>query len=331
MKNIGTRLHTCLLLAVAMLWAVAVHADDYRLEITALPSVAGSFNTRSATLEAGQTIHLYAYSNSNFSFVQWKDADGNVVSRQMDFTYTMPSHDSRLTAEYAYNPANPANPARNYWNKNLGEVIIDDFTTGSLQNAVKTAIGNSSSSDVSMITVAGIVNGNDLGIINTYSNCQLLDLCRVSGITNVPSYAFDYTKLEAAYLPASVERIGYRAFYQCSQLSSLIVYAMTPPALESDVFTGVPEDLVVYVPAAAIARYQDASVWKGFTILPIQEDIRSLSVSLPEGATPRDYTQMWLELTNVRSGQRMHYVMTDRTQYPFSNIIRNTVWNVVLR
>lgn len=331
MKDIGTRLHTCLLLAVAMLWAAAVHADGYRLEITALPSVAGSFNTRSATLEAGQTIHLYAYSNSNFSFVQWKDADGNVVSRQMDFTYTMPSHDSRLTAEYAYNPANPANPARNYWNKNLGEVIIDDFTTGSLQNAVKTAIGNSSSSDVSMITVAGIVNGNDLGIINTYSNCQLLDLCRVSGITNVPSYAFDYTKLEVAYLPASVERIGYRAFYQCSQLSSLILYAMTPPALESDVFTGVPEDMVVYVPAAAIARYQDASVWKGFTILPIQEDIRSLSVSLPEGATPRDYTQMWLELTNVRSGQRMHYVMTDRTQYTFSNIIRNTVWNVVLR
>ena len=333
MKNIGTRLHTCLLLAVALLWASAVQAqaDGYRLEIAALPSVAGSFNTSSATLEAGQTIHLYAYSNSNFSFVRWKDADGNVVSGQMDFTYTMPSHDSRLIAEYAYNPANPANPARNYWNKNLGEVIVDDFTAGSLQSAVKAAIGSSSSSDVSMITVAGIVNNNDLGIINTYSNCQLLDLCRVSGITGVPSYAFDYTKLESAYLPASVEKIGYRAFYQCSQLSSLIVYAMTPPALESDVFTGVPGDLVVYVPAAAIARYQDASVWKGFTILPIQEDIRSLSVSLPEGVDPKDYSRMWLELTNARSGQRMHYVMTDRQTYTFANIIRNTEWNVVLR
>ena len=243
----------------------------------------------------------------------------------------MPDRDVTLTAEFEYNPANPANPARNYWNKDLGEVIVDEFTTGSLANAVKSVIGDNNTNNVQMITVAGVMNTTDFGIINTYSACTLLDLSRVSGISQVPSYAFDYTNIKSVYLPASIEKIGNRAFYECKQLSSLFVYAMTPPTLESNVFTNVSEDLVVYVPAAAIAQYQEASGWKNFTLLPIQEDIRSISISLPDGSSPQDYAQMWLELTNTKSGQRMHYVMTERQTYTFANIIRNTSWNVTLR
>ena len=312
--------------------AAAVWADGgYQLTVTAKPAMAGSFNTSAAEMVTGETIRLYAYANANWTFVKWTDDKGDVVSRQMDFVYTMPDRNVTLTAEYEYNPANPANPSKNYWNKELGEVIVDDFTAGSLGSAVSSAISGSNSSEVQMITVAGVINNNDFGIINTYSNCTLLDLSRVTGVTQVPSYAFDYTKLESVYLPATIERIGYRAFYNCQQLSSLIVYAMTPPALENQVFTGVPDGLVVYVPAAAIAQYQEADVWKNFTILPIQEDIRSITISLPEGASAADYAKMWLELTNTRSGQRMHYVMTDRRQYTFANIIRNTSWNVMLR
>ena len=70
---------------------------------------------------------------------------------------------------------------------------------------------------------------------------------------------------------------------------------------------------------------------KKFILLPIQEDIRSISISLPDGANAQDYAQMWLELINTKNGQRIHYVMTDRMQYTFPNIIRNTSWNVVLR
>ena len=308
-------------------WAEGGH----QLTVTAKPAMAGSFNTNAAELVAGQSIQLVAYANANFTFLRWMDDKGNVVSQEMNLTYVMPAHDVTLTAEYEYNPANPANPARNYWNKELGEVVVDDFTTGSLQNAVKNVIGDSKAADVTMITVAGVMNSNDFGIINTYSACTLLDLSRVAGITAVPSYAFDYTNLESVYLPATIEKIGYRAFYECKQLSSLIAYAMTPPALENQVFSGVPDGLVVYVPAAAIAQYQDAAGWKDFTLLPIQEDIRSISVSLPQGANAADYAQMWLELTNTKSGQRMHYVMTDRQQYTFANIIRNTSWNVALR
>ncbi|MBP3788609.1 MAG: chitobiase/beta-hexosaminidase C-terminal domain-containing protein [Prevotella sp.] len=332
MRHIESTLWGLLLIAMSMVLPSSVLAEgEHQLTVTAKPTMAGSFNTNAAELVAGQSIQLVAYANANFTFLRWTDDKGNVVSQQMNLTYVMPAHDVTLTAEYEYNPANPINPARNYWNKELGEVIVDDFTTGSLQNAVRSAIGDSKAADVMMITVAGVMNANDFGIINTYSACTLLDLSRGAGVTEVPSYAFDYTNLESVYLPATIEKIGYRAFYECKQLSSLIVYAMMPPALENNVFTNVPDGLVVYVPAAAISQYQNAAGWKDFTLLPIQEDIRSISVSLPEGINAADYARMWLELTNTKSGQRMHYVMTDRQQYTFANIIRNTSWNVTLR
>jgi len=306
-------------------------ATRYTVTVASKPVGGGTFNTTSVTQGEGSSVRLYAYTNTGYRFLHWENELGEVIATAQNFDYIIPHGNSKVFGIFEFDPAPPANPSKNYWNKELGEVIVDDFATGSLGSAVSQVISGSSANDVAIITVAGVMNNNDFGIANNYKNCILLDLCRVTGITAVPSYAFDYTNLESVYLPASIEQIGYRAFYECKQLSSLIVYAMTPPALENDVFTGISEGLVVYVPAAAIAQYQDAKGWKDFTILPIQEDIRSITVLLPEGTNTKDYAQMWLELTNTKSGQKMHYVMTDRMEYNFANIIRNTSWNVTLR
>lgn len=302
----------------------------HQLTIRAVPEDGGSFNLTDRRLAVGSSTSLSAYTSTDFVFKQWLIGD-SVVSESQNMKFVMPDHDVELVGQFEYNPANPANPNSNYWNKETGEVIVDDFTTGSLSRAISTAISGSNSSAVRMITVAGKINSNDFGIVNSYKNCGLLDLSRVTGVSEVPSYAFDYTSLETVYLPATIEKIGSRAFEGCSQLSSLIVYAMTPPALGNYVFQSVPEGLIVYVPAAAIPLYKDEAGWSNFTILPIQEDIRSISVSLPKGVNAADYAQMWLELTNTKNGQRMHYVMTDRTSYTFNNIIRNTSWKVTLR
>ena len=306
-------------------------ATLYTVTVACKPVGSGTFNTTSATVEEGGSIRLYAYTNTGYNFLRWENEAGETISTAQNFYYVIPHGNSKVYGIFEYDPAVPGNPVKNYWNKELGEVIVDDFTAGSLGSAVSAVIDGSNRNDVAMITVAGRMNDKDFGIANNYTNCTLLDLSRVSGITQVPSYAFDYTNLESVYLPATIEKIGYRAFYECKQLSSLTVYAMMPPSLENDVFTNVPDGLVVYVPASAITQYQDAAGWKDFTILPIQEDIRSLSVSLPEGTNASDYAQMWLELTNTKSGQRMHYIMTEREVYSFANIIRNTSWNVTLR
>ena len=306
-------------------------ATKYTVQVKCKPVGGGSFNTSSTTASEGSSVRLYSYTNTGYIFKHWEDSEGKVLSTAQNFYYTIPHGNSVVYGVFEYDPPVPSNPGKNYWNKELGEVIVDDFLAGSLGNAVSTVIGNSSRDDVAMITVAGKMNDNDFGIANNYTNCTLLDLSRVTGITTVPSYAFDYTNLESVYLPASIETIGYKAFYECKQLSSLTVYAMVPPAVENYAFSGIPDGLVVYVPASSISQYQEAGGWKNFTFLPIQEDIRNVTISLPEGTDASVYAQMWLELTNRKSGQRMHFVMTDRSSYTFANIIRNTSWNAVIR
>lgn len=301
----------------------------YNLSLMVEPSGAGSFNMNSGMYMEGTNLELYAYTNGDYTFKELVVGDSVIANNRV--TLSMPSHDLTIKAKYFYNPSNPENPNKNYWDKQTGEVIVDDFTPGYLSSAISSVISGSSSNYVNMITVSGRMNSNDFGIANNYSNCILLDLSRVTGVTEVPSYAFDYTNLETVYLPATIEKIGSRAFAECSKLSSLTIYAMTPPTLESDVFQGIPDGLVVYVPAAAISQYQKTNTWKDFTLLPIQEDIRSLTVNLPEGTSVGKYTGLWLEITNTRSGQRIHYVLTDKNTYSFRNLIKNTTWNVTLR
>lgn len=306
-------------------------ATRYTVTLAPKPIGGGSFNTTSATIEQGGNVHLYAYANTGYEFLHWENEKGEIISSEQNFYFVMPHGNAKLYGVFDYNPAPPSNPNKNYWNKELGELIVDDFTPGNLGSAVSSAISGSDRGDVAMMTVSGKMNDNDFGIANDYTNCTLLDLSRVTGVTEVPSYAFDNTNIESIYLPVTIEKIGYGAFYNCQQLSALTIYAMVPPVLEENVFAGIKEGLVVYVPAAAIVQYQEADVWKDFTILPIQEDIRSISISLPEGSHASDYSQMWLELTNTKNGQKMHYIMTDRSTYTFANVIRNTSWNVVLR
>lgn len=304
----------------------------YLLNIKAFPEEGGSFNISKERVAADFSTGLYAYPRTDYTFSCWMIGD-SVLSTDNPLDFTMPAHDVTIIGKFEYNPTNPANPASNHWNSETGEVIIDDFTPGNVSNAIYDVINKSESSysEVTSIIVAGQINSYDFSVANYYENCTLLDLSRASGVTEVPSWAFDYSNLESIYLPYTIEKIGYAAFSDCSNLISVTCYSMTPPVLDGDVFSGVPEGLVVYVPAAAIPQYQETDGWKDFTILPIQEDIRKISVSLPNGTNTADFAQMWLELTNTKSGQRMHYVMTDRTTYIFQNIIRNTSWNIVLR
>lgn len=302
----------------------------YTVQLTASPTNGGSFNFSSDRFTAGSSIDLYAYPNNGFVFRKWMSGD-SVISKEQSFRFVVPKKKTQLTAIFEYDPQNPDNPNKNYWNKELGEVIVDDFKPGNLSRSIWSAINGANTSDVQMITVAGKMNDYDFGVANEFSNCTLLDISRVTGITEIPSYAFDNTNLESVCLPASIEKIGYNAFAYDSRLSSVTIYAMTPPSVDEKAFRDTGEGLVVYVPASSLPLYQEANVWKDFTLLPIQDDIHSLAVSLPEGIDTKQYEQMWIELTNTKSGQKMHYVMTNRTTYTFANLIKNTSWNVTLR
>lgn len=322
--------------------AVPVLPDDisnpsFNLKMETKPAGAGSFNTSSTNLKEGESIHLYAYSNSNFYFKHWEDAEGNTVSTAQNFYYSMPAADTKLYAVYEYNPSNPSNPGKNFYDSFTGEVIVDDFTRGNLSSAIYD-VTKGNTSNITSITVAGVVNSNDFSIANNYSTCSIVDLSRTSGVSTVPSYCYSgNTHINRLSLPASITGIEYYAFRNATALTELTCYATVPPVLGNNVFLGVTPGLVVYVPASSVELYEQAAGWKDYeangtiVIMPIMSQVSALEVNLPEECADGRYKNMPLELLNVKSGQKFKYVITDRINYTFNNLIHGTRYVATLK
>ena len=307
--------------------------DMFTVTLESVPAGAGYFSWGNTTkVTAGQQCDIYAYINKNgYKFLEWQQ-DGKQVSTDRNYQFQMPASNLHLVAIYDFDPANPENPNKNYWNAETGEVIIDDFTPGDLSNAVYTTIrGSSNYNKVQMMTIAGPVSQYDWGVVNNYSNCTLLDMSRTYGVTYVPSWNFSgNTALTTIVLPSSIESIDYCAFNGCSNLSSISIYAATPPSIGYNAFWGIG-DSIVYVPADALALYQEADGWKDFTILPLAKEVSTLEVNLPDGTDLSIYKDMYIELINTKSGQKQRYVITNRTTYTFSSLIHRTSYNVYLK
>ena len=231
-----------------------------------------------------------------------------------------------------FDPANPGNPGSNGWNAATGEAVIDDFTTGNLNNTINKKIGNSGSAAVTQIVVAGVINNTDFRVGNNYAKCTLVDFSRTAGISSVPSSAYSgNTHLCSIMLPTSITDIGSNAFNGCSALTAITSYTLTPPEVGSNALNGVADNMIVYVPSEAVDRYQEADIWKNFTILPIQETVHSLMVNMPSDIDLGAFKNMTLELVNAKSGQSYRYIITDKASYVFNNLIENTVYKAYVK
>ena len=80
------------------------------LYLEAQPAAGGTFNITGGTkYEEGQSVYLYAYTNTGFKFVEWRDGE-TVISSNQGFYYAMPGNSKKLTAVYKYEPGNPSEP-----------------------------------------------------------------------------------------------------------------------------------------------------------------------------------------------------------------------------
>lgn len=73
------------------------------------PEGAGSVNG-AGKYTVGSQVSLRAYTNTGFVFVNWTDANGNVVSTASQFTHTKKESEEILIANYIFNPGSPAEP-----------------------------------------------------------------------------------------------------------------------------------------------------------------------------------------------------------------------------
>ena len=96
-------------------------------------------------------------------------------------------------------------------------------------------------------------------------------------VTTIGRMSFSYIlkhdniKLTSLIIPNSVTTIEASAFWDADDLTSITNYATTPQVINSNVFYAVDlSTYTLYVPAASLAAYQTAEVWKDFgTILTI--------------------------------------------------------------
>lgn len=107
------------------------------------------------------------------------------------------------------------------------------------------------------------------------------------GVRKVGSNAFAQChSLHHVVLPQRLTRIESRAFYQCINLREITALAMTPPALEGEVFSGVKRSLPLNVPCISVDRYAQSEEWSSFSnrkaIEPCMLDIYA-TVEDPKG------------------------------------------------
>ena len=110
-----------------------------------------------------------------------------------------------------------------------------------------------------------------------YGCSGLTSVTLPNSVTTIESSAFyGCSGLTSVTIGNSVTTIGDYAFYDCSDLTSITCKANTPPALGSNVFSGVSDTIPVYVPCGTIPAYE--MEWSYFSNF---QDI--ISIESPQG------------------------------------------------
>lgn len=114
--------------------------------------------------------------------------------------------------------------------------------------------GNSTEGNLSVLDLseAKIVKGGDSYFSGYYSD----DNCYTSN-DEIGEYAFkDCSRLTSLTLPAGIISISDKAFYGCSGLVSIYVYAEKVPKMDSDAFKGCDaKNCILYVPKGTYDDY----------------------------------------------------------------------------
>lgn len=301
--------------------------------VRAIPAGAAYFSPGSQfDMEENETRWLYAYPNSGWQLTGWTINGEEIESDGAYMPVSMGEKALDITATFVYNPASPGNPAPNHYNPATGEVVVDDFTPGTLYSVLDGLVGYGNYGNVTSIIVKGEMDQYDVGNLTWFENISLVDISRTGGISQLPSYAFSGSSASEIVLPYTISEIGYRAFNSCENLASLTIYAQAPPVCDASTFSGFTnkDNCTVFVPASAIELYTNADYWKDFTILPITTDAHVLQVNLPEDAADGRYKNNSLEIANLKSGVRHRYVISDRLLYTFNGLQKDEEYNIYM-
>ena len=87
-----------------------------------------------------------------------------------------------------------------------------------------------------------------------------------NGVTTIGEWAFFECYFKKAIISNSVTAMGELAFYRCQHLTDIYVSWTTPPSINSYVFHGVYQPVLLNIPEQLLSVYQEAPVWKNFVL-----------------------------------------------------------------
>lgn len=291
------------------------------LTVVASPAGAGTFNTSGSEVAFGEQYYVNAYPNAGYRFKGWIVNGVAQETTSTTLTGVMTDAGAQVVGLFVFDPSSPDEPNVNHYDPLTGRVVIDRFAAGNLSSAIRTVLGSGNFDAITSLTVKGVMTSGDLNCIRNMVAIQAVDLSRTTGITTVPSGIFTNLPLATLVLPASVSTVNAAAFNGCSNLVSLSVHALTPPAVTSATFSGfTPEGCVLLVPEESIALYEAADVWKTFSAIMPLGSLHVLEVQLPSGYRDGRLKNHRIELVNTATGRRQRYVITDRYIYTFNGV-----------
>lgn len=108
---------------------------------------------------------------------------------------------------------------------------------------------------------------------NTFYNCYSLASVTIpSGVTSFDAAMF-YTcgSLASVTIPSGVTSLGNNVFANCGGIAEHHVKPTTPPTLGTNVFSGIADDCIIYVPSASLTDYQTDANWSAYASYMVGE------------------------------------------------------------
>ena len=137
----------------------------------------------------------------------------------------------------------------------LASVVIPNEATSIGDNAFRECY-----SLASVVIPDGVTSIEASVFFSCYS---LASITIPDGVTSIGNYAFrECYSLASVVIPDGVTSIGSYAFYNCKSVKEYHFFPATPPTLaNTNAFSGIPSDCIIYVPVGSLQAYQTATNW----------------------------------------------------------------------
>ena len=95
-----------------------------------------------------------------------------------------------------------------------------------------------------------------------FSDSKILEqIVLPNTVKRIGAYAFYNSSINSINIPASVEEIGERAFFNCRNISKVFIESDMPPILGNEAFFKANKSLTVYIPRGSLNAFKTAKNW----------------------------------------------------------------------